>query len=83
MASVRNSEVRQTLQPFHAQYRNVKFERNKMMQLPNDNRSGQSETATALHDFSIYRLKHLQQRKCHITVQIVVGFSQLLLSHSQ
>jgi hypothetical protein len=48
------------------------------MQLPNNNRSGQSKTATSLHDFYIYRFKHQQQRKHHIIFQIVVGFSQLL-----
>ena len=52
------------------------------MQLPNDNCSGQSETATSLHYFYIYRLKHLQQRKRHIIFQIVVGFSQMPLRHS-
>jgi len=53
------------------------------MRLPNDNRSGQSETATSLHHFYIYRLKGLQQIKRHIIFQIVVAFSQLPLTRTQ
>jgi hypothetical protein len=76
-------QVRQTLQHFVRSTEIVRqIRKKKIMQLRNDDRSGQSETATSVHEFCIYRLKHLQQRKRHIIFQIFVGFSQLLQSHS-